>query len=130
MDDAPPPTTAASGEEITQDDYLPGFRMQFYERYESMKKAATKHYGLAESDFPSYKGPRYQDDTPSFGEDKTDTMISTDIRNLEMLLKELTESYRRIEDDGGDYVSLEKLKSRIHDCKRKLQMLKNRQKQK
>ncbi|MFP4117798.1 MAG: hypothetical protein ACLFTR_02645 [Candidatus Woesearchaeota archaeon] len=119
-----------SGEVIT-DEYLPGFRMQFYDRYESLIKTAKKHYGLTDADFPDYRGPRYEDDKPSSpAENKTGEMISADIKNLETMLKGLTDTYHKLAEHEGNYESLEKVRMRIHDCKRKLHMLKNERKTK
>ena len=117
-----------SGEKIIED-YPPGFRIQFYERYESLIRTAKEKYGMVDSDFPKYVGPRYEPIVHSPTEGKTKVMVSTDIKHLEVLLKQLVDTYHSLEDHHADLVDMEKVKMRIHDCKRKLQILKTKQKE-
>ncbi len=110
-------------EKISSSDAPIGFRLGFPERYESLVDLAVREYGINESNFPHLIDEKTQKEIPH--NPSPDVKKTTDLRKLESMLKELTKAYHELEESESDSFNLEKIRARIHDCKRKIHMLKN-----
>lgn len=100
-----------------------GFRLDFEKRYEELKQLVLESEKIKRSDLPSFerhhhlreieqkvKSPKYQD--------------KIKIQQLETMLNNLLDLYHLLSVKHSNPTKLSEIRSRIHDCRRKIQMLK------
>ncbi|MFW6231091.1 MAG: hypothetical protein ACOC32_03640 [Nanoarchaeota archaeon] len=104
----------------------PGFRFNFDERFEELKHVAEDVEHLKESDFPSVderhtklKHIEQKVKTEEYQE-------KMQLEKLEAMLHQLLDTYHELALHHEDKEKLEKIRSRIHDCRRKIQMMKKK----
>ncbi len=122
-DDTKTQNGADETEIISQKD-VPGFRLDFEARYRELRDLALQNTGLQTEDLPilerDYKVNKIEAKASS---NEYQTLMK--IKELEAMLSKLTDFYHEIGENGLGYENLEAIRERIHDCKRKIFILKN-----
>ena len=119
----------------TIDEKPPGFRISFEERYDELKEIAHNvEPEIEERDFPK---PRISSKRHEELERKIQDRVHNkaplenaddDVEKIEKILDTLLGQYHQLALKNEDSKKLEQIRSRIHDSKRKIELLKNNKK--